>query len=358
VVATTIEEWQLRAQPDRLIAELHDACAELHQEATPQDPRLPLADEIAEIRHRPAVEDGIVLVARDSAGAIVGLSTCTWQYLEGWDHLLGTDIAVLPGWRRRGIGTLLLERSAAVAQRRGLRLVAGWTRGNVPSGAAFCRRFGAEPALVGEENRLDLAAVDGGLVDRWIADGPVRAPHCGLVFIDGCTPPDLADRVAEVLNVMNTAPREDLDVGDVPMTAELVREFEEAGAAAGKGRWAYYAQDTSGRFVGLTNIFIEPATPDRVFVGDTAVDPAHRGHGLGKWLKAAMTRRILDGLTDVRWVITQNAGSNDAMLAINKQLGFRTAAVHTTWQVATSHLRDNLGAGRGDSAASSTGPAD
>jgi hypothetical protein len=42
-------------------------------------------------------------------------------------------------------------------------------------------------------------------------------------------------------------------------------------------------------------------------------------------------------------VITYNAGSNDAMLAINKQLGFRTAAVHTTWQLGTSQLRDILG---------------
>jgi mycothiol synthase len=338
VGATTIEEWQLRAQPDELLAELYRARAELHQEATPQDPRMPLDDEIAAVRHLPATDDGLVLVARGPAGAIVGFSTCTWQYLQGWEHVLSTDISVLPSWRRQGLGTLLLERSAALAQRRGLRLVAFWTRDNVPSGAAFCRRFGAEPALIGEENRLDLATVDRDLVDRWIAEGPVRAPGYRLVFVAGCTPPDLRDRVAEVLNVMNTAPRENLDVGDVPMTAELVREFDESAAAAGSGRLAYYAEDGSGRFVGLTSVVIEPGTPDRVYVGDTGVDLAHRGQGLGKWLKAAITRRIGELLPDVRWVITHNAGSNDAMLAINKQLGFRTAAVHTTWQLATSQL--------------------
>lgn len=96
MVATTIEEWQLRAQPDQLLAELHDALAPLHQEATPQDPRIPLEHEIAEFRHLPAPDDGVVLVARDSAGMIVGLSTCTWQYLPGWDHVLGADMAVLP----------------------------------------------------------------------------------------------------------------------------------------------------------------------------------------------------------------------------------------------------------------------
>lgn len=345
MVALTIEEWQLRMQPDRLLAELYQARVQLHQEAAPQDPRVPLEHEIAGIRHLPATDDGVVLVARDSARAVAGICTCTWQYLQGWDHVLGADIAVLPGWRRQGLGTQLLELSVAVAHRRGLRLVTGWTRDNVPSGAAFCRQLGAEQALAAEENRLDLATIDCDLVDQWITDGPVRAPGYRLLFVDGCTPPDLADDVAGVLNIMNTAPRENLDVGDVQMTAELLREFEEAAAATGKGRWSYYAQDHSGRFVGITNIIIEPGTPDRVYVGDTAVDPAHRGRGLGKWLKAAITRQILAELPGVRWVVTYNAGSNDAMLAINKQLGFRTAAVHTTWQVGTSKLRDMLGAG-------------
>jgi GNAT superfamily N-acetyltransferase len=345
VATTTIEEWQLRMQPDRLLAELYQARGQLHQEATPQDPRIPLEHEIAGIRHLPAVEDGVVLVARDSARTIAGFSTCTWQSLPGWDHVLGADIAVLPGWRRQGLGTLLLELSAAVAQRRGLRLVTGSTRDSVPSGAAFCRQFGAEQALVAEENRLDLATVDRDLVDQWITDGPVRAPGYRLLLVDRWTPPDLTDRVAEVLNIMNTAPREKLDVGDIQMTAELLREFEEAAAATGKGCCSYYVQDRSGRFVGLTNIIIEPGIQDRVHVGDTAVDPAHRGRGLGKWLKAAITQQILTGLPGVRWVITYNAGSNDAMLAINKQLGFRTAAVHTTWQAGTSKLRDTLSAG-------------
>jgi mycothiol synthase len=342
VVTPTIEEWPLRTQPDDLLTELYRVRGQLHKEATPEDPRIPLKDEIAAIRHLPAPEDGVVLVARGTAGVIIGYSSCTWEQLPGCDHVLGAEIAVLPGWRRQGLGRLLLDRSAGVAERRGLRLVTGWTRDNVPSGAAFCRQFGAEPALVGQENRLDLTAVDRDLVDRWIADAPVRAPGYRLVFVDGSTPPDLADRVAEVLNVMNTAPRENLDVGDVEMTAGLVREYEAATAASGHGHWAYYAADASGRFVGITEIYIHPATPDRVHVGDTAVDPAHRGRGLGKWLKAAITRRILDGLPDVRWVITGNAGSNAPMLAINKQLGFRTTAVQVTWQVPTSQLRHKL----------------
>jgi mycothiol synthase len=343
VPAWTIEEWPIREQPDELLRELYRARDALHREWAPGDPRRALTDEIAEIRHMPPPEDGVMLVARDAAGSVAGFSNCSWERLEGWDHVLWVGVAVLPGQRRQGLGRLLLDRSAGVAERQGLRLVIGRTRQNVPAGAEFCRQFGADAAQVGRENRLDLRTVNRALVDQWIADGPIRAPGYRLEFVDGRTPAELVGRVADVMNVMNTAPRDDLDVNDMVVTAELISQYEEAAAASGHGHWAYYAVDVaSGRFVGMTDISIRPGTPDRVHVGDTAVDPAHRGNGLGKWLKAAMTRRILDEMPDVHWVITWNAGSNDAMLAINNQLGFRPAAVTTTWQLATSDLRARL----------------
>jgi mycothiol synthase len=349
VPAWTIEEWPLREQPDGLLAELYAARGPLHAEATPDDPRRMLADEIVAARSLPAPEDGVRFVARDSAGAVAGYAWCGWEQLAGWAHVLSVDVAVLPDQRRRGLGRLLLDRSASVAERRGLRLVTGRSRENVPSGAAFARRFGADVAMVAQENRQDLRSVSRDLVDRWLADGPVRAPGYHLEFVAGRTPPDLIERAAEVFNVMNTAPREDLDVSDTPVTPDLVRQYEDAIVAAGDEMWAYYAvEESSGRFVGLTNITMHRGEPDRVHVGDTGVEPAHRGRALGKWLKAEMTRRILAELPDVRWVITHNAGSNDAMLGINSQLGFHTTAAITTWQIATDRLLAELAAAPAD----------
>ena len=360
--AWTIEEWPRREQSDRLLAELYAVRGILHAEATPGDPRMPLAGEIAKARHFPAAEDGIVLTARDPGGAIRGYGSCGWTYLPGWDHVLWTHVAVLPDVRRYGLGRLLLDRAAAVAQHRGLRLVTGRTKDNVAAGAAFCAAMHAEKAMVAEENRLDLGGVDRALIDRWLADGPRRAPGYRLQFVVGPTPPELADEAAAVLNVMNTAPREDLDVGDVRFTPELLRQNDEVTSAVGAQRRAYYAvEEKSGRFVGLTDITVQPALPDRVWVGDTGVDPAHRGQGLGKWLKAAITRHILDDLPGVRWVITFNAGSNDAMLAINHDLGFRAVAVYTTWQVPPAEIRALLSAQQDRAAAGAApdgGPAD
>jgi len=349
----TFEEWPLREQPDGLLAELYAVRGDLHAESAPDDPRMPLAGEIASARHPAPDEDGIVLVARDPGGAIQGYASCGWLYLPGWDHVLQTHIAVLPGARRQGLALMLLERAAALAQRRGLRLVTGRTKDDVPAGAAFCAAMQAEKAMVTDENRLDLRGIDRALVDRWLADGPRRAPAYRLLYVAGPTPHELAEEAAAVLNVMNTAPREGLDVGDTRITPEWLSQNDEATSAVGAQRRAYYAvEEKSGRFVGLTDITVRPELPDRVWVGDTAVDPAHRGQGLGKWLKAAITRHVLDDLPEVRWVITWNAGSNEPMLAINRDLGFRAVAVYTTWQLPVDELQALLGA-RQDGAAGS-----
>jgi GNAT superfamily N-acetyltransferase len=123
----------------------------------------------------------------------------------------------------------------------------------------------------------------------------------------------------------------------------LFKEQEQAAAAAGLERWAYYAvDDATGDFVGLTDIRVSLAEPERVRVGATGVEPAHRGRALGKWLKAAMTQKILDELPAARWVTTGNASSNDAMLSINRQLGFRASETVKIWQITTERARAYL----------------
>lgn len=342
----TVEQWPLRDQPDRLLAELHAATEPLHAEAMPGDPRRPLADEIAALRHLPAPEDGVQIIARDAAGAIAGFATCDWEQVPGWDHVLSARISVLPAVRRRGLGRQLAGRSAGVARDRGLRLIMSRSWANVPAGAAFARQLGAEAAMVVRESRQDLSALDPELVRSWVAAGPARAPGYRLLSVTGRTPPELAGRVAGVLSVMNTAPRDSMDVGDMVITPELVCQYEEAAAGAGEQLWACYAEEAAtGRLVGLTNLSFRPGEPDRAHVGDTGVEVAHRGRGLGRWLKAAMTARLLAERPGVRWVITHNAGSNAAMLGINHQLGFRPAAEITTWQIATGNLQAALAAG-------------
>ena len=56
---------------------------------------------------------------------------------------------------------------------------------------------------------------------------------------------------------------------------------------------------------------------------DTAVVPAHRGHGLGLAIKVAMLRTLVDVWPELERIATGNAADNKYMLAINQALGFR-----------------------------------
>jgi ribosomal protein S18 acetylase RimI-like enzyme len=74
----------------------------------------------------------------------------------------------------------------------------------------------------------------------------------------------------------------------------------------------------------------------------TGVDPATRGRGLGKWIKAAMLLQVRETHPETVYVTTENAGSNDAMLAINHRLGFRLVREATTYQIGLEELRRKL----------------
>lgn len=97
--------------------------------------------------------------------------------------------------------------------------------------------------------------------------------------------------------------------------------------------------DGTGETAGYTELFYDPKVPHVIQQSGTAVIPAHRGHGLGKWLKAAMLERALRDWPTARLIRTGNADSNAPMLAINTRLGFKPAWADSIWEVGIADAR-------------------
>lgn len=299
---------------------------------------------LAQVREL-AVE--LVLAHLDDDG--VGIGVALAPVAGDNAHFVHVELSVVREARRRGVGRALARWALGVARRRGRRLVIGASHGTVPAGEAFARALGAREGLRSRVNELDLErhhehlfGADG-LVARWLADGPVRAPDYAIDWLPHPLPEEVLEPLATLRQSMNDAPRGTLDVEDHVYTAAWMREGDAYAAARGDVAWTLLARRRGdGAFAGFTDLSWNADNPRVAQQGDTAVAPEHRGHALGKWLKALMLERLHRERPNVRVVRTGNADTNAAMLGINGALGFAASRETIVWQVATDELARRL----------------
>lgn len=340
---TDVEHCDLRAAPDEVLRDVWAFEQMLEAESEPGEPPRPFDSYLAAVRTIPDFIEIEALVVRDESGDVAGEAEGVVLRTPENPHLAQLAISVRPEERRRGIGRLLLSHAVDFATSHNRTLFIGVTNDCVPAGSAFASCIGAQAVQSSHVNRLELAGVDRTLVERWIAEGPARAPGYSLVRLDGRCPDDIVGEVVTLLDVMNDAPSGELELEDQHVTVERLRDTERQMDATGSVRWWIFARhDESGRLVGLTDISWNAASPDTVNQGETGVVADHRGHALGKWMKAAMLSRLLNELPESVDVRSVNADSNAAMLGINSELGFKPYMAKTTWQVSVDRVRAYL----------------
>ena len=340
----TAERIRIREAPDDLLAEMNALQNAMEAEARPELAGKPVAETINDIRTmRSSIEDWTVFV-RDPESLLVARVAGGVERTGDNEHVFELELQVLPEHRRRGIGTWGLAQAAEAAGAARATLLIAFADSFVSSGVAFARWAGFELALVERESDLILANVDWDMVRQWVAEGPERAPDYRLDFVEGLYPEEMYDDVIAWQEVMNTAPRDGLQVNDEHMTREELAEREARLAGSAATRLEFQARHLpTGACIGGTEIFYEPWTRTLVWQGATAVHPDHRGHALGKWLKASMLLKLRERLPEVEIVRTGNAYSNDPMLGINNKLGFKETRAFQNWQAPVEQIRDRLG---------------
>ena len=262
-----------------------------------------------------------------------------WSHSAGDGRLMECDVLVRRDHRRQGIGSRLLAAICGETLTEGRPLLTWSTFGVVSAGEAFSRRFGARVARVSRASELVLADADWTLIGNWARAERARALGYRLQLIEGEFPEHLRADAVTFRHIMQTAPREDLDAGDVIVDAEFVAELDRALVEAGRTEWTVLVRDPAGACVGGTEVTFEPHDPATAIQAGTGIDPSHRGLGLAKWAKAAMLERIREQRPGVARVRTENAFSNAPMLAINDALGFTATTTRTEWQAEAKDLR-------------------
>lgn len=317
-------EEQLRA--------VHDLYVETLRERLPDDPPQPFEEMVGEWKHQPSFRH-VTRWAQWDGEVAVGSSVVSIEHLDQnqdqawfWAHVRRSS-------RREGLGTQLIAPALEVARRENRPKLSTWTwEGS--DGEGFLSFLGADRRLSDRTSRAWVKDVDVDLMRTWVKRAPERASDYELVSWKGPVSEENLAAYIDVLEVMNTAPREDFEEEDWHWTPEQLREWESSSIEKGVEWWVKVARHRpSGRFVGVTNIFFQPHRPYLASQGDTGVNPEHRNKGLGRWLKAAMFLELVEQKPEVDRVDTDNADSNRPMLAINTEMGFRPLLTSYVWQV-------------------------
>jgi GNAT superfamily N-acetyltransferase len=274
--------------------------------------------------HADVRAEGIGVVEGD---AWLGVAWLDW-WLVGNTETVDVELAVVPEFRRQGVGSRLLEVAVERVRAEGRRIVSGTNVAGDPvtgesAGTAFARARGFEKKHAELHQVVELP------IDVAALEQPVDGYE--LVQWREHVPDEWLEQFVELLSGMS----EDVPTGDrtdepVRWTPELVRDAEARRVAQGRFTYTAAAVHTaSGELAAYTQMGGTPETPERLNQYDTYVRRTHRGNGLGIAVKAPNLRAIQAGPAVLH---TWNAPENGPMIAVNAKLGFRPVAQRTIWE--------------------------
>ena len=305
------------------------------KERQPDDPVVPLEETINQMKNLPSFVDlKMWCVWDDEHANILAQGNVGLIYTDDNRHLSQFDIIVHPDSRCQGIGKQLLGLIAEAALADNRRLLLTDTNDRVPAGETFMKRIGAKRGLEGHVNQLRLDELDQTLIEKWLEQGGKTDEEFELGLWEGKYPEDKLAEIAQLIELTNQQPLGDLEIEEMHFKPEQLREMEKMDLARGNLRYTFYVlEKATGNFAGYTETVWNANRPEILRQDMTGVFPKYRGKGLGRWLKAAMLKKMLEIHPEIKFVRTQNADSNAAMLRINNELGFKPYMTSILWQM-------------------------
>lgn len=329
----TVDVQEITSERADLLHALAAVRADTDREINPQDPSPPVEELAAEL-----AVDSVIMRRRGWVAFVDGVPAGELTVVLESDadnrHITqGEWLAVRPAMRRRGIADALLRAALPPLLADGRTSLILWVPVLEPSsGAGYAARLGLDVRSQERCSRLLVADHDAALVDRWITEGRSRTDGYHIVQYVGPCPDVHLTALAEAHRAMEDMPTDEMEWTIPTMTTDALRSRDRAHARAGRRGVSTLVLDRAGHGAGLSELQINTHRPTLAGQGDTGVRAEHRGHGLGRWLKAENLR--LAGQTEpaIAVVETYNAQSNPWMLDINVAMGFRPHLDYQAWQ--------------------------
>ena len=340
-----IDVLEVTQDRDDLLEALTVVRAETEGEINPEDepaPPVEIAGDLFEERVDVRRRGWLAVVDGEPAGELmVAVETDE----ENRHIAQGEWLAVRPSWRRQGVADALLrDVLPRLADDGATSLVLSVPVLPGGAGEAYAGRLGLTLRMEERCSRLVVGDHDAELVEQWIAEGRARDDGYRIVQYAGACPDEHLDALVAAHVAMEDMPTDDMEWTIPTMTPEKLRSRDAAWAQRGIQAVSTLALAPDGSAAGLSELGINLHRPQLAWQMDTGVVADHRGHGLGRWLKAENLRLALEHEPRIRVVETYNAQTNPWMLDINVAMGFRPHVCYQVFQGDLAGARTVLGA--------------
>jgi mycothiol synthase len=330
----TPTQIEIHTAPEADLLPIHNFWNARRAEILPDDPPIPWEERLRNWR-QPSKHEQTRTFVLHMGQQLLGFAEAEWHE----DDTDNPDIAwmaleVEPKFQRQGNGSrlmlALLEEIAPLGRTKLFTSTMSVKSGGRPFAEFVGAKFGQEE----HTNQLLFADLNHAYLKKSLEQAPRDLYE--LVWYENNLPDDDLElqKICDVFNVMNTAPRGELEINDFQDTPQKLRDWYED-IAKEEIQWilCLAKHAATGVYAGFTQNGWHHNRPKIIQQWGTGVNPAYRGHGLGAWLKAAMLERIMQQRPTVDRIRTGNADSNAPMLKINHALGFKPFLDRTEWQI-------------------------
>jgi GNAT superfamily N-acetyltransferase len=236
--------------------------------------------------------------------------------------------------RRRGIGRALADRIEQIARDDNRALILSdsklpFAERETHGYRRFAEACGFELSNYEVVRHLALPVPDE-RIQEWIDEA---APHHEGYTIETFVhdvPADLVESLCVLLGQLAVdAPTGAVDFEEGAMTPQRFAEMLDTVKAMGRVRYETVALTPEREVAAHSTLAVPLGESTDVYQWGTFVHRRHRGHKLGLATKAVNLRAVQAARSDPRLVVTQNAETNDYMVAINERMGFVPVEVST-----------------------------
>jgi GNAT superfamily N-acetyltransferase len=272
-----------------------------------------------------------------SGGCLIGLENIILPGRE--NQRLGMMLTMVhPDFRCRGIATKMLKFSVPALRELDRTHIEGWAIQKGGSGEKWATGLGFAPVHVTVIQSLSIDTAD---VRLW--EVPAPAGYRTVAWT-GAAPGEFVASYARTRNAIHDAPVGDIAYQLAQWTVERVRQAEQDKQADDiEHRVVAAVSERDDEIVGFTEVELRPHRSDRALQGETAVVAEHRGHGLGRCIKARMARWLRSDRPALERVLTSTAASNTHMIRINHEVGYTTSRTTLVMSCSLPNLETRLG---------------